>query len=139
MVDESHRSLHLYHEWEHEDLNDIEPAEFDQKIEEYVVTVKDDLGRYARFVADRIKQITKNRNQIEQERIQLQSIIESSSDAIKVNRAEDKVVIYENQAYKRLIGRSLLWKVCPGLCGEAGEDCYVDAVKIKGRSVHSYA
>lgn len=137
LVDESHRSMPLYQEWENEDLNNVEPAEFDQRIEEYVTTVKDDLGRYARFVADRIKQITKNRNHIEQERTQLQSIIEASSDAIKVNRADDKVVIYENQAYKRLIGRSLLWKACPGLCGEAGEECYVDEVKIKGRSVHS--
>ena len=137
MDDESHRIMPLYQDWTHDDLNEIEPAEFDQKIEEYVVTVKDDLGRYARFVADRIKQISKSRNQIEQERIQLQSIIEASSDAIKVNRAEDKVVIYENQAYKRMIGRSLLWKACPGLCGDPDEHCYVDAVRIKGRSVHS--
>lgn len=130
-------SIALYPDWTADDLHDIEVTEFDQKIEEYTSAVKDDFSRYASFIANQIKAITKNRNQIEQDRIQLQSIIEASSDAIKVNRAADKVVIYENQAYKRLIGRSLLWKQCPGLCGEPDEACYVDAVKVSGRSVHS--
>lgn len=133
----SHPPVPSYTDLTFEDLNDAEPAEFDQKIEDYVTTVKDDLGRSARFVAEKIKLITKNRNQIEQERKQLQSIIEASSDAIKVNRAKDKVVIYENQAYRRLIGRSLLWKPCPGLCGEPGEKCYVEGVSARGHTLHS--
>lgn len=136
MGNETHNAEPVLQGWTNEELRTIDPVEFDQRIEEYVTSVKDDLGRYARLLADRIKLISKNRNQIEQERIQLQSILEASSDAIKVNRASDKVVIYENQAYKRLIGRSLLWKACPGLCGESGDECYVDAVKVKGRSVH---
>lgn len=135
--DNSHSRIPHSTDLTYEDLNNIEPSEFDQKIENYVTTVKDDLGRSARFVAEKIKLITNNRNQIEQERKQLQSLIEASSDAIKVNRAKDKVVIYENQSYRRLIGRSLLWKPCPGLCGEPGEKCYVEAVEKSGYTVHT--
>ena len=132
---ESTGSLPLYQEWSAEDLKVNDISDFDQKIEDYITTVQDDHIRYASLIANRVRTVAKNRNQIELERRRLQSIIEASSDAIKVNRADDKVVIYENQAYKRLIGRSLLWKPCPGLCGEKGEECYVDEVRITGRSV----
>lgn len=132
----SSRYISLHPDWSAEDLKDIEISDFDEKIEEYVSTVHDDHSRYASLISNRIKVVAKNRNQVELERIHLQSILEASSDAIKVNRADDKVVIYENQAYKRLIGRSLLWKPCPGLCGEPDGDCYVDEVRIKGRTVH---
>ena len=134
--DESSQYIPLYPEWSAEDLQGFEISDLDQKIEEYISIVHDDHSRYASLIANRIKAVAKNRNQIELERIRLLSILEASTDAIKVNRAEDKVVIYENQAYKRLIGRSLLWKPCPGLCGDPNEECYVDEVRIKGRSVH---
>ena len=127
----------LHSEWSAEDLNTLSTSDFDQRIEEYNSRINADFSRYARSITNRIKEISKNRNLIDQERIQLQSIIEASSDAIKVNRADDKVVIYENQAYKRLVGRSLLWKHCPGLCGEPDEVCYVSKVRVKGRSVHT--
>ena len=133
----SSQYIPLSPEWSAEELQDFEISELDQKIEEYISTVHDDHSRYASLIANRIKAVAKNRNQIELERIRLLSILEASNDAIKVNRAEDKVVIYENQAYKRLIGKSLLWKPCPGLCGEPDEECYVDEVRIKGHSVHT--
>jgi len=123
--------------WPAADMSDLSDDEFDQRIEGYTLKIRDNLNQQAEYIVERIKAIAKTRAHIEQERIQLQSIIEASSDAIKVNRAADKVVTYENQAYRRLIGRSLLWKPCPGLCGESGEECYVDAVKIKGHAVHS--
>lgn len=134
--EEPQRNISRAPDWS-EDLNHIGIAEFDQNIEGYTSAIKDDLTKHASVIANHIKAIARNRNAIEQERIQLQSIIEASSDAIKVNRVEDKVVVYENQAYKRLIGRSLLWKSCPGMCGETDEGCYVDEVRVKGRSVHS--
>ncbi len=134
---ESSGSVPVYPEWSAEELKDFEISDFDQKIENYLSTVHDDHIRYASLIANRVRAVAKNRNQIELERRRLQTIIEASSDAIKVNRADDKVVIYENQAYKRLIGRSLLWKPCPGLCGEKGEECYVDKVRITGRQVGS--
>lgn len=135
--DEFSPYIPLYPEWSAEDLKDLEIPDIDQKIEDYINTVYDDHNRYASLIANRLRAVVKNRNQIELERIRLQSILEASSDAIKVNRADDKVVIYENQAYKRLVGRSLLWKPCPGLCGEPNEECYVDDVRIKGHSVHT--
>lgn len=133
---ESSRYIPLYPDWSTEDLKELEIPDFDQKIEDYINTVYDDHSRYASLIANRLRAVVKNRNQIELERIHLQSILEASSDAIKVNRADDKVVTYENQAYRRLIGRSLLWKPCPGLCGEPDEECYVDEVRIKGHAVH---
>jgi PAS domain-containing protein len=135
--DELSQYIPLYPEWSAEDFKDFEISDFDQKIEEYISIVHDDHSRYASLIGNRIKAVAKNRNQIELERIHLLSILEASTDAIKVNRADDKVVIYENQAYKRLIGRSLLWKPCPGLCGDPDDECYVDEVRIKGSSVHT--
>lgn len=134
--DESSQYIPLYPEWSSEDLQGFEISDFDQKIEDYISSVHDDHSRYASLIGNRIKAVAQNRNHLELERIRLLSILEASTDAIKVNRAEDKVVTYENQAYKRLIGKSLLWKPCPGLCGDPDEECYVDEVRIKGHSVH---
>jgi PAS domain-containing protein len=137
VLDETGPANPLYKEWSVEDLKALSVDGFDQKIEEYTVKVQDGLIQHAGYFINRVRTIAKTRNQTEQERIRLLSIIEASSDAIKVNRADDKVVTYENQAYKRLIGRSLLWKPCPGLCGETGEECYVDEVKVTGHAVHT--
>lgn len=127
----------LYQEWSVDELRGLSTADFDQKIAEYAAVVHEGVSQHANHFINRIKAMSKVRNHAEQERIQLQSFIEASSDAIKVNRADDKVVIYENQAYKRLIGKSLLWKPCPGMCGEMGEVCYVDEVKLTGQAVHT--
>lgn len=137
LVDETEPVNPLYKEWSVEDLKVLSVDGFDQKIEEYTIKVQEGMIQHAGYFINRVRTISKTRNQAEQERIRLLSIIEASSDAIKVNRADDKVVTYENQAYKRLIGKSLLWKPCPGLCGETGEECYVDEVKVSGHTVHT--
>jgi len=117
-------------------LQNINVDDFTEKFEENALKVQEVLYQQINHLINGTKTISNNRNQLEKERIQLQSILEATSDAIKVNRISDKVVLYENQAYKRLIGGSLLGKSCPGLCGETQNECYVDEVKVTGRTVY---
>lgn len=126
----------LYEELTDDGLQNVAIDDFDEKIEEYSLKIQQGLYQNVNQIINSAKKIAQNRNQIEKVRIQLQSILEAASDAIKVNRISDKVILYENQAYKRMIGRSLLGKPCPGLCGERQRECYVDEVKITGRSVY---
>ncbi len=125
-----------YAELSTDDFRNSSITEIDQMVDEYTSKVQDDFSRYAKNITSQMKAIVRSRHHIDKERVQLLSILEASSDAIKVNRATDKVILYENQAYRRMIGRSLLGVTCPGLCGEDKERCYVDEVKVKGRSVY---